>query len=98
MCTASAGRTQFRCVTGWLDRMDWIAAGSSGWPGLPASAGCRRSNGMGGGGGVVLATTCRFTTDAGGWATPPEAPAERPSTLSRCGATGAVFITCPCWI
>src|ERR1700732_859365 len=52
---------------------------------------------MGGGCGEVLATTWLVTTAAGGQDTPPGGPAARPSTLSRCGTTGAVFITCPCW-
>jgi len=41
----------------------WFARGTPGWA---AIACCRFANGIGGGGGVVFATTCRFLIAAGG--------------------------------
>ena len=65
---------------------------STGWPGLAASALCLAANGTGGGGGVFLVMTVRFSAAAGGRATlAPPRPASRLSCLGA--SAGAVPVT-----
>ena len=90
--TGSAAFTTVTCgaLAGWAGLIAATVAGSSGLPTAWRSAFNFDSNEAGGGGGAVCATTGLSRTRVGGR----ESVGAGPTTLARCGATGATFSAC----